>query len=64
MRPKASPLEASQQRFGFLLTLPALLAFAVLILGPFARSLWLAFHEYLLTSATPVTCQDSQKPAS
>ena len=50
---KKTSLEAGQQRFGFLLTVPALLAFLLLILGPFLRSAWLAFHEYLLTSTEP-----------
>lgn len=50
---KASSLEAAQHRFGFSLTIPALLAFLVLIFGPFLRSAWLAFHEYLLTSTEP-----------
>jgi multiple sugar transport system permease protein len=50
---KNNSLEAGQRRFGFLLTVPALLAFLLLILGPFLRSLWLAFHEYLITSAEP-----------
>lgn len=49
----ASTAETSQQRFGLLLTVPAFLAFAALIFVPFARSLWLSFHEYLLTSAAP-----------
>ncbi|CAN7682934.1 carbohydrate ABC transporter permease [Neorhizobium sp. LjRoot104] len=35
------------------MTIPALLAFLVLIFGPFLRSAWLAFHEYLLTSTEP-----------
>jgi multiple sugar transport system permease protein len=46
--------EAAQRRFGFLLTVPAILAFVALILGPFLYSVWLAFHEYRLTSAEPV----------
>lgn len=50
---KADSLEAAQHRFGFSLTMPALLAFLVLIFGPFLRSAWLAFHEYLLTSTEP-----------
>ncbi|MGK6317332.1 carbohydrate ABC transporter permease [Neorhizobium sp. DT-125] len=50
---RTSSLEAAQHRFGFSLTIPALLAFLVLIFGPFLRSAWLAFHEYLLTSAEP-----------
>jgi multiple sugar transport system permease protein len=44
----------AQRRFGFLLTVPAIVAFVILILGPFLYSLWLAFHEYKLTSAEPV----------
>lgn len=45
--------EGAQRRFGFLLTVPAILAFVALILGPFLYSLWLAFHEYRLTSPAP-----------
>lgn len=52
MRSKNS-LEAAQHRFGFALTVPALIAFAVLIFGPFVRSAWLSLHEYLLTSTEP-----------
>lgn len=50
---RTNSLEAAQHRFGFSLTIPALLAFLVLIFGPFLRSAWLAFHEYLLTSTEP-----------
>lgn len=46
--------EAGQRRFGFLLTVPAVIAFATLILGPFLYSVWLSFQEYQLTSAAPV----------
>jgi multiple sugar transport system permease protein len=49
-----APFEATQSRFGLLLTVPATLAFCTLILGPFLNSLWLAFHEYRLTSAEPI----------
>jgi multiple sugar transport system permease protein len=45
--------ESAQSRFGFLLTVPALTAFGLLILGPFLYSLWLALNEYTLTSARP-----------
>lgn len=60
MRAAGSPagqtarFEAAYRRFGFMLTIPAIIAFAVLILGPFLNSLWLALHEYKLTSAEPV----------
>ncbi|WP_181183594.1 MULTISPECIES: carbohydrate ABC transporter permease [unclassified Mesorhizobium] len=50
---KTRTLDAAQHRFGFALTVPALIAFLLLIFVPFARSLWLAFNEYLLTSAEP-----------
>jgi multiple sugar transport system permease protein len=46
--------EAAQRRFGFLVTVPAIIAFTVLILGPFLNSLWLAFHEYTLTTPAPI----------
>jgi multiple sugar transport system permease protein len=52
--PRKHDYEAAQRRFGFFLAVPTLLAFCLLILGPFLNSLWLAFHEYLLTSEVPV----------
>jgi multiple sugar transport system permease protein len=45
--------EPAQRRFGFYLTIPALVAFCVLILGPFLNSLWLSLNEYNLTSDHP-----------
>jgi multiple sugar transport system permease protein len=45
--------EAAQRRFGFLLTVPALIAFCILILEPFLNSLWLALNEYNLASDRP-----------
>jgi len=50
---RAASFEARQQRFGLLLTLPALGAFLALILGPFVNSLWLSVHEYKLESEFP-----------
>jgi multiple sugar transport system permease protein len=46
-------LEAAQRRFGFLLTVPALIAFCILILEPFLNSLWLSLNEYNLASDKP-----------
>jgi multiple sugar transport system permease protein len=45
--------EAAQRRFGFLLTVPAAIAFGILILEPFLNSLWLALNEYNLASDKP-----------
>jgi multiple sugar transport system permease protein len=45
--------EAAQRRFGFLLTVPAVIAFGILILEPFLNSLWLALNEYNLASDKP-----------
>jgi multiple sugar transport system permease protein len=45
--------EAAQRRFGFLLTVPAAIAFCILILEPFLNSLWLALNEYNLASDKP-----------
>ena len=45
--------EAPLRRFGFLLTIPALIAFCILILEPFLNSLWLALNEYNLASDRP-----------
>ncbi|MCM0019518.1 MAG: sugar ABC transporter permease [Tagaea sp.] len=39
--------------FGFALTVPALVAFATLILGPFLASVWYALHEYRIESIEP-----------
>jgi multiple sugar transport system permease protein len=50
---RGSDIEAAQCRFGLILALPAIVVFCVLILGPFLNSLWLAFHEYRLTSEFP-----------
>jgi multiple sugar transport system permease protein len=45
--------EAAQRRFGLLLTVPAAIAFCILILEPFVNSLWLALNEYNLASDKP-----------
>lgn len=45
---------ASRRRFGFLLTVPALCAYAILILYPFANSLRLAFYRSTLIAPEPV----------
>lgn len=43
----------AQSRFGLMLILPALLLFCALLLFPFLRSLWMAFHESTLFSPEP-----------
>jgi multiple sugar transport system permease protein len=40
--------------FGFLLVMPALMAFGSVILFPFLRALWLSLHEYTLATPAPV----------
>jgi multiple sugar transport system permease protein len=51
--PTDRDFEAAQRRFGFLLTVPAAIAFGILILEPFLNSLWLALNEYSLASDKP-----------
>jgi multiple sugar transport system permease protein len=51
--PTDRDFEAAQRRFGFLLTVPAAIAFGILILEPFLNSLWLALNEYNLASDKP-----------
>lgn len=46
-------LKQRERRFGLLLTLPALLAFGVMILWPFLQSLQLAFYKYTLDMQAP-----------
>lgn len=50
---RTASFHARQRRFGLLLTLPALVAFLALILGPFANSVWLSLHEYTIDSTFP-----------
>lgn len=44
----------AQAWFGFALTVPALVGFVVLILGPFLSSVYFALHEYRIESSEPV----------
>ena len=58
--PRVSPhakrggLKAGQGRFGVLLLLPALLAFAAVVLYPFLKALSLSFYEYTLQTPEPI----------
>ena len=47
-------LKQAERRFGVLLTLPALVAFVLMILWPFLQSLKLAFYKYTLDMQEPV----------
>lgn len=53
-RPPGVSLRGREQRFGFLVTLPALIAFGGVILYPFLESVWLAFHRSTLMAPQPV----------
>ena len=47
-------LKAGEARFGVLLLVPALTAFALVVLWPFLRSLSLSLYEYTLSTPEPV----------
>jgi len=53
MRPALS-LKSRERRVGFALTVPALLAFAVMILLPFVQSFRLAFYKFTIDMQAPV----------
>jgi len=47
-------LKAGESRFGMLLLLPALIAFALVVLWPFLRALSLSLFEYTLQTPAPI----------
>jgi len=53
-QPRGAAYLGAQQRFGFLLTVPALVAYGVLILYPFLNSARLAFYRSTLMAPEPV----------
>jgi len=52
-RPGRGNLKAHERRTGFLLLLPALIAFAVVILYPFLRSLQLSLYKFTIDMEAP-----------
>lgn len=51
--PRRGQLKAHERRIGFLLLLPALLAFVAVILFPFLQSLRLSFYKYTIDMESP-----------
>jgi multiple sugar transport system permease protein len=53
-RPKRGQLKAHERRMGLLMLLPALVAFAVVILYPFIQSVRLSLYKYTIDMEKPV----------
>ncbi|MEO8409792.1 MAG: hypothetical protein ABI478_04420, partial [Propionivibrio sp.] len=51
--PRRGGLKAHERRTGFLLLLPALIAFAIVILYPFLHSLQLSLYKYTIDMEQP-----------
>lgn len=51
---KRGGLKAGESRFGFLLLVPALLAFSVVVLFPFIQALALSLYRYTLQTPEPI----------
>ena len=47
-------LKAGESRFGIILLIPALVAFGVVVLGPFLQALSLSLYKYTLSTPEPV----------